>query len=88
MSVASWVNAKLFGNLITELGSVKTSRKSDKWRLTLSLYQKGGQPTLVFKWKQGGETSWMTIDAEPSVLEKLERMIQNARAQARSIRRA
>jgi hypothetical protein len=88
MSITSWISAKVFGELILDLGSVQTSAASDKWRLSLSLRRRTDRPILAFDWKEGNETKWMSIDADPATLEKLEEMIHSAREQVNAMHRA
>jgi hypothetical protein len=84
MNIASWLGAKIFGEVIADLGSIQTSKKSDNWRLALTLRRKSGETLLVFHWNQGREKSWMSVQADPSTLEKLEEMIRDAREKAKS----
>jgi len=88
MSIRSWISAKVFGELIMDLGSIQTSAQSDKWRLSLSLRRRTDRPVLAFEWKQVNETKWMSIDADPATLEKLEAMIHSAREQVNTMPRA
>jgi hypothetical protein len=88
MNIISWVSAKVLGELIMDLGSIQTSAKSDKWRLSLSLRRRTDRPLLAFEWKEGSETKWMSIDADPGTLEKLEEMIHNARERVNTMPRA
>ena len=88
MSIISWVSAKVFGELIMDLGSIQTSAQSDKWRLSLSLRRRTDRPILAFEWKEGNETKWMSLDADRDTLEKLEQMIHSAREQVNIMRRA
>jgi len=81
MSIRSWISAKVFGELILDLGSIQTIGASDKWQLALSLRQRTDRPILAFQWRQGNETKWMSIDADPATLEKFEEMIHRARDQ-------
>jgi len=88
MSIKSWISAKVFGELIVDLGSVQTSAASDKWQLSLSLRRRTDRPILAFEWKEVNETKWMSIDADPATLEKLEAMIHTAREQVNAMPRA
>ena len=88
MSIKSWISAKVFGELIMDLGSIQTSARSDKWRLFLSLRRRTDRPILAFEWKQINETHWMSIDADPATLERLEAMIHSAREQVNTMPQA
>ena len=88
MSITSWISAKVFGELIMDLGSVQTSAASDKWQLSLSLRRRTDRPILAFEWKEVNQTKWMSIDADPATLEKLEAMIHSAREQVNTMPRA
>ena len=87
MSIVSWVSAKVFGELVMDLGSIQTSAQSDKWQLSLSLRRRTDRPILAFEWKEVNETKWMSIDADPVTLEKLEAMIHSAREQVNTMQR-
>jgi hypothetical protein len=88
MSITSWISAKIFGELIMELGSIQTNTQSDKWRLSLSLRRRTDRPILAFEWKEVNATKWMTIDADPATLEQLEAMIRSAREKVNTMPRA